>query len=220
MEKIRVLLVDDHTIMREGLRALLGFYEDIQIVGEARNGEEAIDRVDKLRPDVVLMDIAMPGMNGIAATHEIRSRHPETQVLVLSQHEDRQYVLPVINAGAAGYLLKQSVGTELVNAVRAVSHGEPFLCPSATSTLLEEYRGRGPATPCRQDALTPRENEVLAMIARGKTNQEIARSLTLSLKTVEWHRTNLMGKLKLHCAVELTHYALRHHLVNLEGASD
>jgi DNA-binding NarL/FixJ family response regulator len=215
MQKIRVLLVDDHTIMREGLRALLRFYEDILVIGDARNGEEAIARVDELNPDVVLMDIAMPGMNGIDATRGIRIRHPFTQVLVLSQHEEPQYILPVIEAGASGYVLKQSIGTELVDAIRGAARGEHFLCPSATTALLDKYQHPGDVVPKPEASLTPREREVLIMVAQGRTNHEIAQVLNLGLKTVDWHRTNLMEKLGAHSAVELTHYALRHRMVEL-----
>jgi len=216
MDRIRVLLVDDHTIMREGLRALLSYYEDVEIVGEARSGEEAVSRVDDLRPDVVLMDIAMPGITGIEATREIKARSPETQVLVLSQHEERQYVLPVVDAGAAGYLLKRTVGTDLIFALRAVAQGESFLSPLAASILVEECRRRPDAKPAVGAELTSREREILRLIARGLTNQEIARELMLSPKTVEWHRMNLMSKAGAHNAVELTRYALRRHLVDVD----
>jgi DNA-binding NarL/FixJ family response regulator len=214
--RITVLLVDDHTILREGLRALLGFHEDVQVVGEARDGEEAIALTGQLHPDVVLMDIAMPGMDGIAATRAIRARYPRTHVLILTQHEDRQYVLPLLKAGASGYVLKRALGDDLITALRTVARGETFLYPTVASMLVEEVSRPAQPGSHADRSLTPRELEILKLIAGGMTNAEIARILVLSLKTVEWHRTNLMAKLDLHTAVDLTRYAIRHHLVNSE----
>jgi DNA-binding NarL/FixJ family response regulator len=213
--RISVLLVDDHAILREGLRALLAFYEDVHVVGEACDGQEGITLTGQLHPDVVVMDIAMPGTDGITATRAIKAEHPDTRVLILSQHEDRQYVLALLRAGASGYVLKRAVGSDLITALRTVARGETFLYPAVASVLVEEVSQptQAPAT----GFLTPRELEVLKLIAGGKTSAEIARILVLSLKTVEWHRTNLMAKLDLHTAVDLTRYAIRHHLVDTEG---
>jgi DNA-binding NarL/FixJ family response regulator len=206
VSEIRLLLVDDHAILSAGLRALLGYYDDIEIVGEASNGTEAVGLVGKLRPDVVLMDIAMPGLNGVEATRLIREQYPHTQVLVLSQHGERQYVLAVLQAGASGYILKRALGSDLLGAVRAVARGETYLHPEVSAVLIEEVR-------CPGELLTPREREILAHIVRGETNLQIAASLSLSTKTVQWHRNNLMSKLDAHNAAELVHTALHRGLV-------
>lgn len=206
MSKIRVLLTDDHAILSAGLRALLGYYDDVEVVGAASDGAEAVERVGELRPDIVLMDIAMPGMNGLEATRLIRERYPETQILVLSQHEERQYVLALLQAGASGYILKRALGSDLITALRAVASGETYLHRSVSAVLVEELQRPG-------ESLTPREMEVLEHIVRGETNQQIAVILSLSVKTVEWHRTNLMSKLGVHNAAELVRFALEHGLV-------
>lgn len=212
MPKIRVLLTDDHTILREGLRALLEHYPDIQVVGEAQDGAEAIAQVEALRPTVVLMDIAMPGINGLEATRQIRRQYPETRVLILTQHEDRQYVIPLFQAGASGYVLKRALGADLVNALRTVAQGETFLPPSVATTVLEQVqqsdRSNGSKT------LTPREREILKHIVQGETNPQIAGALSLSVKTVDWHRANLMSKLDLHTVADLVRYALQNGLAD------
>jgi two-component system response regulator NreC len=206
MSKIRVLLADDHAILSAGVRALLGYYDDVDVVGEARDGAEAVDRISELRPDVVIMDIAMPGMNGIDATRLIHERFPESRVLVLTQHEERQYVLALLQAGASGYILKRALGSDLIGALRTVARGETFLYPAVSSVLVEEIRRPG-------ESLTPRETEILEHIVRGETNPEIAQVLGLSIKTVEWHRSNLMSKLDVHNAAELVRFALQQGLV-------
>ncbi|MBI5303710.1 MAG: response regulator transcription factor [Chloroflexi bacterium] len=211
MSKIRVLMADDHAILREGLRALLSYYNDIEVVGEAEDGAQAIARVNELSPDVVLMDIAMPGMNGVEATRIIRQRHPETRVLVLTQHEDRQYVLPLLQAGASGYVSKRALGNDLIGALRVVARGETFLYPSAATAVVEELRhqeGNGSVT----ESITPRELEILQHIVLGETNSQIASALSISVKTVEWHRANLMSKLGAHTVADLVRYALEHGL--------
>jgi DNA-binding NarL/FixJ family response regulator len=208
--EIRLLLVDDHAILSAGLRALLGYYDDIEIVGEARDGSKAVKLVGELRPDVVLMDIAMPGLNGIEATRLIREQYPHTRVLVLSQHGDRQYVTAVLRAGASGYILKRALGSELVGALRAVSMGETYLHPEVSAVLVEEVQ-------CPAEPFTPREKEILEHIVHGETNPQIAASLSLSIKTVEWHRSNLMSKLNVHNAAGLVRVALEQGLVAEEG---
>lgn len=210
MPMIRLLLADDHAILSAGLRALLGYHDDIEIVGEARDGTEAVRLTDELRPDIVLMDIAMPGLNGIEATRLIREQYPHTRVLVLSQHGERQYVLAVLRAGASGYILKRALGSDLLEAVRAVARGETYLHPQVSRVLVEEMCSPG-------ESLTAREREILEHIVHGETNAEIAASLSLSIKTVEWHRNNLMGKLNAHNAAELVRIALERGLVADHG---
>ena len=214
MTKIRVLLADDHAILREGLRALLGYYDDVQVVGEAQDGAEAVDRVAELHPDVVLMDIAMPGMNGIEATRQIHQQYPETHVLVLSQHEDWRYVLPVLEAGASGYVLKRVIGTDLISALRIVAQGGTFLYPAVAAMVADEIHRHAGAGSGAPNPLTPRERQILTHIALGRTNPQIAAELGLSVKTVEWHRSNLMSKLGVHSVVELVRHALRRGLVD------
>jgi DNA-binding NarL/FixJ family response regulator len=215
-QKTRVLLVDDHAILRDGLRAILSFYDDIEVVGEASDGEHAIKLTVDLAVDVVVMDIAMPGMDGITATRMIRMRRPQARVLILTQYEDRQYVLALLEAGAAGYVLKRALGADLISALRTVAHGETFLYPSVASTLVAEWQKTTQPGTAAQSPLTPRELEVLTLIVRGQTNPEIADKLVLSPKTVEWHRTNLMAKLDVHNAVDLVRYAISHRLVEMD----
>ena len=192
------------------MRALLGYYDDIEIVGEARAGAEAVELVGELRPDVVLMDIAMPGLNGIEATRLIRQQYPHTRVLVLSQHGERQYVLAALQAGASGYILKRALGSDLLGALRAVARGETYLHSEVSTVLVDEVR-------CPGERLTAREKEILAHIVHGESNPQIAASLSLSVKTVGWHRTNLMSKLNAHNAAELVRMALERGLVADEG---
>ena len=209
---IRVLVVDDHAILREGLRALLGYYDDVEVVGEAQDGAESLARVRELLPDVVLMDIAMPGMNGLEATRQIRAQFPETRVLILTQHEDPQYVLPLLQAGASGFVSKRALGTDLINAVRVVAKGETFLYPTAATAVVEEMRRRSEGGATAPESLTPRELEILKHIVAGQTNAQIAAALSISIKTVEWHRTNLMSKLDVHSVADLVRYAMEHEL--------
>ncbi len=212
MSKIRVLMVDDHAILREGLRALLSYYDDVEVVGEAQDGAESLARAGELLPDVVLMDIAMPGMNGLEATRQIRAQFPQTRVLVLTQHEDPQYVMPLLQAGASGFVTKRALGTDLINAVRVVARGETFLYPTAATAVVEEMRRRRPSAADAPESLTPRELEILRHIVAGQTNAQIAAALSISIKTVEWHRTNLMSKLDVHSVADLVRYAMEHEL--------
>lgn len=215
---IRVLLVDDHTILREGVRALLTDEPEIVVVGEAGDGEEALEKVETLHPDIVLMDMVMPRMNGLEATGHIKRRHPETKVLILSMYDDDEYVQQVIQAGASGYLLKGMAADDLVLAIREVQAGSSFLNPAVAAKLIEDYvrRVRGDTTAAADEPLTSREREVLKLIAEGNTNQEIADILHLSRKTVESHRANIMRKLDLHDVTELVKYALRTGLIRLD----
>jgi two-component system response regulator NreC len=216
MPKIRILLVDDHAILREGLRALLCYYDDMEVVGEAQNGVEALSRIDELSPAVVVMDVAMPVMGGIEATRLIHQTHPEVHVLVLTQYDDWRYIQPILQAGASGYVTKRALGTDLITALRTVSRGETFLQPNVASTIAEQIRQQAEPAAIATESLTPREQEILNYIALGKTNSQIAMTLTLSVKTVEWHRTNLMSKLNVHSVAELVRYALQHNLIDEE----
>ena len=211
---IRILLVDDHAILRDGLQALLSYYPDVEVVGEAEDGLQAIECVERLSPDIVLMDIAMPVMNGLEATRSIRQRYPETRVLILTQYEDQPYVLPLLRAGVSGYVLKRALGADLINAVRAVARGESFLYPSVANIVLEQLRQHEKATKQDDKALTPREQEILRRVASGETSRQIALALNISVKTVEWHRGNLMSKLEVRSVAELVRYAIEHGLTD------
>lgn len=216
--RIRLLLADDHAVVRSGLRLLLEAQPDMKIVGEAENGHDAVRQTALLRPDVVLMDIEMPDMNGIEATRRIRETGAETAVLALTMYEDDQYFFEMLRAGAAGYVPKRAAPDDLVSAVRAVSRGEVFLYPSLAGRLVQDYLNRAGSgdEPDRDDNLTPREREVLTLVAEGLTNNEIADRLVISAKTVDRHRENIMRKLNLHNRVDLVKYALRNGLIDLD----
>jgi len=217
--KIRVLVADDHTIVREGVSLLLQTKPDIEVLGEAKNGREAVDKTLQLQPDVVLMDMAMPELNGLEATKQIITARPSTRVLVLTVHESDEYFYQALQAGASGYVLKGATSTELIAAVRAVHSGGIYLHPAVARKLVSDYiqSVSSEGTPRdRYDGLTPREKEVLILIADGTTNQEIARKLVLSPSTVQTHRSNIMEKLNLHNRAELIKYAIRHGLIRLE----
>ena len=210
MEKIRVLLVDDHMVVRIGLRALIDSEPDMQVAGEAGNGIEAIEQVRALHPDVVVMDIAMPEMDGLEATRRIRSEFPASPVLILTVHAQEKYLFPVLKAGGAGYVLKSTVDTELLDAIRTVARGGAFLYPSATRMLLEDYLSQLHNRPDQDayESLSEREREVLKLIALGHTAKEVADKLVISPKTVETYRTRIMEKLNLQSRVDLVQYAL------------
>ena len=208
---IRILLADDHALVRQGFGMILEAQSDMQIVGQAGNGREAVHLAAKLHPDVVLMDVAMPELNGIEATRRITETSPRTRVLALSMHKDSVYVREVLRAGARGYLLKDSGDADLLAAVRAVAKGDGYLSPGVSDSVLFDYR-RHVTDPL--DLLSSREREVLQMIAEGKTNKEIATSLNLSVYTVEAHRGRVMEKLNLHSTSELVRFALRSGLID------
>lgn len=214
MTPVKLLLVDDHEIVRAGLRMLFSAEPDVQIVGEAASGREAIEQVRKLAPDVVLMDVAMPDMNGIDATRRIKEAFPEVVVLALTMHEDEEYFFEMLSAGASGYVPKRAAPDDLLSAIRVVSQGEVFIYPSMAKLLVKDFLRRAEdITPSDVELLTPREHEVLACISDGLTNREIAEQLVISVKTVDRHRENIMRKLNLHNRVELVRYAIEKGLI-------
>ena len=228
---IRVLLADDHDILRQGLRLLLGMQAEIDVVGEACTGREAIEMVQAMKPDVVVMDISMPDIDGLEACQHIRKLEPATQVLMLTMHESEEYFLKALRVGAAGYLVKKAAPTDLHMAISAVAHGGAFLYPGLAKALVRAYVA-APMTPntvqpSQENAqreslaqelriLTPRELEVLTLVAEGRTNQEIADQLVLSIKTVQAHRANVMEKLGLQDITYLVRFAIRHGLIPAE----
>ncbi|RJQ46710.1 MAG: DNA-binding response regulator [Gaiellales bacterium] len=219
MSAIRVLLADDHAILRSGLSRLLGEEKDIEVVGEASDGREAIQKAQELVPDIVLMDIGMPVMNGMEATKQIKKRNRDIKVLVLTMHDNEEYLFQVLQAGASGYVLKKAADDDLVNAIHIVHRGDCFLYPSAAKMVVEDYlekvkQGHEPATSF--DNLTDREKEILTMVAEGYTNREIAETLFISVKTVETHKSNIMEKLNLHKRAELVRYAIRKGMLQLD----
>ncbi|MDO8568071.1 MAG: response regulator transcription factor [Dehalococcoidales bacterium] len=210
MQKIRVLVVDDHTIVRDGICALLALADDIKVVGEAANGSEALKLVKELEPDVVLMDIAMPIMDGLEATRRISKEFPRIKVLVLTQYEDKEYVFPILEAGASGFISKVAASSELTSGIRSVFSGDSYLSPPVARLLVEDYQhksGRESLDP--YDRLTARERDVFKLVAEGYTTKEIAGMLAVSPKTVEGHKTRLMSKLGLRNRIELVKCALR-----------
>lgn len=217
MKKIKVLVVDDHTIVRDGICALLGLVMDMEVVGEATNGREALEKVEQLLPDVVLMDIAMPIMGGLEATRRIHREFPGTKVLALTQYDDKEYVLPVIEAGARGFISKTAASSELASGIRAVHRGDSFLSPSVARVFVEDYQ-QVAAAQGKQDLyqrLTDREREVLTLVAEGHTIQRIADMLVISPKTVEGHKTSLMAKLDIRNKTDLVKYAIRKGIIRL-----
>jgi DNA-binding NarL/FixJ family response regulator len=211
MKRIRILLADDHAVVRQGFRMILSAHPDLEIVGEAGNGREAVELAGTLRPDVVVMDVAMPELNGIEATRRLTADNPHTRVVALSMHKDSVYVREILRAGARGYLLKDSVAEDLVAAVRAVAAGEGYLSPGVSNAVLDDYR-KHVTNPI--DLLSSREREVLQMLAEGKTNKEIAVVLNLSVYTVEAHRGRIMEKLNVHSINELVRFAVRNGLID------
>ncbi len=219
MAKIKVLIADDHAIVREGIRMILALHDDIEVVGEAADGSEAIDKVGKLSPEVVLMDIAMPGLGGLEATLEVAKMRPESKVLVLTQYDDAEYIYRFLKAGAAGYVLKKAVGTELVSAIRAVSQGKAFLDPAIAGKVVKGFLEQPDVAESEilYDSLSDREKQVLRLVAEGHTSRQIADVLSLSIKTVMTHRLNLMEKLAIHNRAELIKYAIRKGLIQLDS---
>ncbi|MFC1923956.1 response regulator [Chloroflexota bacterium] len=217
MKKIRVLVVDDHTLVRDGIRSLLTLTADIEVVGEAENGREALEKVRQLVPDVVLMDLAMPVMGGLEATRRIRREYPGIKVLAVTQYDDSDYVVPVIEAGARGFVTKMAAFSELASAIQAVYRGDSYLSPSAAGALIEEYQQKTTVEGERDSyqQLTDREREVLKLVVEGHTAREIADMLVISPKTVEWYKNRLMKKLNIHNRTDLIKFAIRKALITL-----
>jgi len=211
MPQIKIILADDHKLMRDGLRELLEKQNDLDVVGEADNGWQAVELVESLKPDAVIMDVAMPQLNGVGATREILQRHPETRILALSMHPTGRVVSEMLQAGASGYLVKSCALDELVTAVRAVHRGKTYLSPEIAGTLVEGYvrRPRRGGSLANSAVLSDRESQVLQLVAEGKSTKEIAGELSITVKTVDTHRQHIMDKLGIRTIAELTKYAVR-----------
>jgi DNA-binding NarL/FixJ family response regulator len=216
MDNIKVLLAEDHTIVRKGLRSLLEKEIGIEVVGEAEDGREAVRKAEKLQPDVVMMDIAMPGLNGLEATRQIKKRFPEMKIIILTVHANEEYVLQTLRAGASGYLVKKAAPADLIEAIQAVYKGDSFLSPSISKTVIDEYI-RQAETKSERDIiygkLTNREREVFQLIIEGHKNREIADLLYVSIKTVETHKAHIMDKLNVHSTAKLIRYAMDKDLI-------
>ncbi|HJX12282.1 MAG TPA: response regulator transcription factor [Dehalococcoidales bacterium] len=217
MKKIKVLIVDDHTLVRAGIRSLLALVEGIEVVGEASDGKEALVKVRQLMPDVVLMDLAMPVMGGLEATRRLRKEFPGVKVLALTQYDDSEYVIPIIEAGARGFVTKMSAFSELAAAIQAAYQGDSYLSSSAATALVEDIQQKiatdGEQDPYQQ--LTDREREVLKLVAEGHTTREIAEMLVVSPKTVEWYKSSLNNKLNIHSRTDLIKFAIRKRVITL-----
>ena len=213
---IRVILADDHRILREGLKTMLETQPDVEVIGEAENGRDARDLAGELAPDIVIMDIGMPGLNGVEATRQIVSRFPGVRVLALSMHSDKRFVSEVLRAGACGYLLKDSAFEELARALEAVARGQTYLSPAISGLVIDGFVSRSRSdSHGAADLLTPREREVLQLIAEGASTKDVANHLHISAKTASTHRQHIMGKLDMHSVSELTKYAIREGLTSL-----
>ncbi len=216
MEKVRILIADDHGIVRKGLRLQLEQQEQFQVVGEATDGREAVRLAEELAPDIVIIDIAMPNLNGIEATAQITKRNPQVRAIILSMHSDESYLTRALSAGAKGYLLKETADLDLCRAVQVIAQGKVFFSPAIANTLLEDYMRQLQQRGLRDSygLLTDREKEVLQLLAEGKSNKEVATMLDLSTYTVETHRTHIMQKLNLHSSAEIVLYAVRKKIIS------
>lgn len=217
MAKIKILVVDDHALVREGIIAILKLHDDVEVLAEASDGIEAIQKAAKLRPDIVLLDIAMPGLGGLEATLEIKKTNPDIRILILSQYDDREYVSRLLKAGVSGYILKHAVGTDLISSIRAVARGEFYLYSAIASGVVGDYlskgRGDAPAEEDPYERLTDREKQVLKLIAEGHTHKDIANTLDISVKTVISHYTNLQEKLDIRARAGLIKFAIQRGIV-------
>ncbi len=218
MNNISVLVAEDHTIVRQGLRSILDKEFNIEVSGEAKDGKDVVDKVGRLNPDVVLMDISMPVLNGIDATRQIKKDNPDVKVIILSMHSSEEYIFQSFKAGASGYLIKQTADTELISAIQMVHKGDYFLNSSISRTLVQEYLNKTDSVKSEDSLqnLTGREREILQLIAEGCSNRKISEHLFISVKTVETHKANLMDKLNIHSIAELTKYALRKGIISLD----
>jgi RNA polymerase sigma factor (sigma-70 family) len=216
VSKVRILIADDHGVVRKGLRLQLEQHENFEVVGEAADGREAVHAADELKPDVVIMDIAMPNLNGIQAATQVVKRNPQIGIIMLSMHSDESYLMRTLAAGAKGYLLKDTADVDLYRAVQVVAQGKPFFSPAIANTLLEDYMRRLQQRGLQDsyDLLTDREKEILQLLAEGKSNKEVATVLDVSPSTVETHRTRIMQKLDLHSSAEIVLYAVRKKIIS------
>ncbi len=218
MDKIRVMVADDHALVREGISALLGFCSDIEVVGEASDGNEAIKHARALKPDIILMDIGMPNLGGLEATVELRKTEPGIKIIILTQYDDREYIARFLKAGVSGYLLKKAVGSELVNAIRTVQKGEVYLFSSIATEVVAGYLGKhGVTEEDPYEKLTDREKQVLKLIAEGQSHKQIACCLNISVKTVIAHQTNISEKLDIHNRMGLAKFAIAKGIIKLEN---
>jgi DNA-binding NarL/FixJ family response regulator len=220
VKKLRILIADDHELVRRGIRGLLHAQSGWKIVGEVKNGREAVEKAKKLRPDVIILDIGMPNLDGLEATRQIREAAPNTDILVLTMHESNQMVRRVLEAGARGYVLKSDLAGHLVKAVKAVAKGRVYLTPKVSEIMLKEFVDAGTRSRQREHSRvrpTPREIEVIRLLAEGKANKAIASELGITTRTVETHRAKVMLKLGLHSLTQLVHYAIRHNIVSPES---
>lgn len=216
MDQIRLLLADDHTILRAGLRSLLENEPDMRVVGEAEDGRAAVKLACELQPDIIIMDIAMPSLNGLEATRQVRQNCPSVKVLILTMYENEEYIRQALAFGAMGYLLKDATASELIHAVRAIHKGEAVLSPPVTRLVVENYLRWGDIQKDHSaDGLSPREREILQLIAEGNTNKQIAEILSLSIKTIQTHRMNLMSKLGIHDRADLIKYAIQRKIIDI-----
>lgn len=216
-KKIRILLVDDHPVVRKGIGTWLGETEGLEVVDEATNGQEALAKIKELSPDIVLMDVDMPKMNGLDATRAVRRDFPDTKVLILSGHTNKPMVLQIVQSGAQGFVLKDAPPADILQAIESVNNGEPFFSPSISQIVLNQYlaeSGADQTTTTTQ--LTAREKQVLAMIAEGQSNKEMASKMGVGVRTVETHRERMMAKLNIHSVAGLTKFAIQNGIVNLE----
>lgn len=216
------MVADDHNLVRQGIVALLNVESDMQVIGEASDGIEAVRLAKKFNPDIVIMDLSMPNLNGLEATHQIKRDASDVKVLILTQHENEEYVMQIIKAGASGYVLKTSVSDDLIKAIKEIQKGEKFFSPSISRMILDDYikRTQGLQTENKAPELTHREKEVLQLIAEGRTNQEVARKLFISVRTVEFHRANIMHKLQLNDLASLIKYTIQKGIVQINSIKE